>query len=196
MNDPIIYLASRSPRREKLLKMIYPDIRTFSVETPEEFFPDESPIETVKRIALEKMAAAIPLVESGIIITADTIVVLDDRILGKPVDENDAQAMLRFLSNNTHSVYTGFCVYNKHDRRQILDYEHTRVTFHPLSDAEIDKYVSSGSPLDKAGAYGIQEDFGAVFIKGIEGCYYNVVGLPLSKVYHSINELRNYDSKA
>nr|HPI37597.1 Maf family protein [Ignavibacteriaceae bacterium] len=122
----------------------------------------------------------------GIYITADTIVVYKNKVLNKPVDENDAYKMLSFLSNKTHTVYTGFCIFNSVNNKLINDFEKTDITFRKLGKDEIWDYIKSGSPMDKAGAYGIQDDYGAVFIKKINGCYYNVVGLPLTKVYQSI----------
>ena len=94
--------------------------------------------------------------------------------------------MLKNLSGRTHHVFTGFSIYNSENNKVITDFENTLVTFRELTDSEIDDYISTGSPMDKAGAYGIQDDFGAVFIEKIDGCYYNVVGLPLAKFYHSL----------
>ena len=125
----------------------------------------------------------------GILITADTIVVFDKEIIGKPKSKRDAKLILEKLSNNKHFVYTGFVVKNSVSKKIIIDYEKTEVTFRKLSSSEINSYIASGSPMDKAGAYGIQDDFGAVFVSKINGCYYNVVGLPLSKLYSALNEI-------
>jgi septum formation protein len=156
------------------------------VDTPEVFKNGEKPVSAVKRIALEKLAAAKEIVKDGIIITADTIVVINGKILGKPTDKKDAEKLLNTLSGKRHVVYTGFSVYNSRSKKVITDYEKTYVTFRKLLNDEIKEYVESGSPLDKAGAYGIQDDYGAVFITKINGCYYNVVGLPLTKVYQTL----------
>ena len=102
--------------------------------------------------------------------------------MGKPNNKADAVKMLQLLSGKSHFVYTGFTVYNSVNNKQFSDYEKTKVTFRKLELSEIEKYVNSGSPLDKAGSYGIQDDYGALFVKKIEGCYYNVVGLPISKL--------------
>ncbi len=184
--DQKIYLASKSPRRKILLEQINLEFKVFSVDTPEIFIKGETPIATVKRIALEKLQAAKEKVKDGIIITADTIVVIDGKILGKPVDKKDAVKLLKTLSGKRHIVYTGFSVYNSRSKKVITDYEKTYVTFRKLLNDEINDYVETGSPMDRAGAYGIQDDYGAVFITKINGCYYNVVGLPLTKVFQTL----------
>jgi septum formation protein len=181
-----IYLASKSPRRKKLLEQINLKFELFSVDTPEIIKKGERPVNAVRRLSMEKMIAAREIVKNGIIITADTIVVIGGKIIGKPVDENDAVNMLRKLSGKTHIVYTGFSIYNSVNNKIITDYEKTFVTFRNLNINEIRDYVKSGSPMDKAGAYGIQDDYGAVFISKINGCYYNVVGLPLTKVFQTL----------
>lgn len=184
-----VYLASASPRRKKLLKQLNIRFKSFAVDLDEEILDGEHPIKTVKRLAEQKMALASRKVKSGIIITADTIVVLENKIIGKPTSAKDAYSILKFLSGRTHFVYTGYVVKNVTSDKSITEYEKTAVTFRDLSDKEILEYIEGGSPMDKAGAYGIQDDFGAVFVKKISGCYYNVVGLPLAKLYHSINEV-------
>lgn len=181
-----IYLASKSPRRKKLLEQIKLSFKILPVETPEIFRNGERPVDAVRRIALEKLEAAKEIIKEGIIITADTIVVIHGNIIGKPADKNEAVRMLKQLSGNTHIVYTGFSVHNSVTQKTITDYEKTYVTFRKLNIKEIKEYVGTGSPLDRAGAYGIQDDYGAVFIKKINGCYYNVVGLPLTKVFQTL----------
>ncbi len=189
LSDYKFYLASKSPRRRKLLKLLQIRFKSFSVNLEEQITDGEHPVKTVKRLALEKMNAARKKVNDGIIITADTIVVLDKKIIGKPENPKDAERILKLLSGKRHFVYTGFSIFNPFNNKQLVDYEKTAVYFHELTNAEIRKYVLSGSPLDKAGAYGIQDDFGAVFIKKINGCYYNVVGLPISKLYKRLLEI-------
>jgi len=181
-----IYLASKSPRRRKLLKQLNLKFKSFSVDMDEKIHKNESPSKAVLRLSREKLALAKLKAKNGIIITADTIVVLNKTILGKPVNKKDAFRILRFLSGKTHIVYTGYSIYNSNNDRTISEYEKTEVTFRELTDDEIKEYINGGSPMDKAGAYGIQDDFGAVFIKKINGCYYNVVGLPLAKFYHAL----------
>lgn len=186
-NDiPLIYLASKSPRRRKLLKQLNLNFKCFSVDIEEVIKKNEKPHISVKRLALEKMDKAREFVNEGMIITADTIVVLNGKVIGKPKDKADAKRILKKLSGEIHTVYTGFSIRNTITNKTITDYEKTFVEFRNLSDKEIEDYIKTGSPMDKAGAYGIQDDFGAVFIKKITGCYYNVVGLPLTKVYQSL----------
>jgi len=143
-------------------------------------------------LAKHKNDYAQKLINEGIILTADTIVVLKDKILGKPKDKEEAEKMLSELSGKTHKVYTGFMLSKISENKkisEILSYEKTSVTFRNLSQSEIINYIGTGSPFDKAGGYGIQDDFGSVFVKKISGCYYNVVGLPLSHVYSSIKKI-------
>lgn len=186
-----IYLASKSPRRRKLLNQLGINFKSFSVDLNEEVVDGEHPVKTVKRLALHKLEVAKRKVRKGIIITADTIVVLDKKIIGKPGNKKEAKLFLSKLSGRTHTVYTGFAVYNSDTSKSILDYEKTFVTFRVLNKKEISDYVDAGSPMDKAGAYGIQDDFGAVFVSKINGCYYNVVGLPLSKLYTSLHKIES-----
>ena len=181
-----IYLASKSPRRRKLLKQLGIKFKSFSVDLNEEILDGEHPIQTVKRLAKHKSEAAVKKIKNGIVITADTIVVLDGEIIGKPKNEVDAFKILSKLSGKTHSVYTGFMIRNLYSNTQIIDFEKTEVTFRKLEPQEIRDYITTGSPMDKAGAYGIQDDFGAVFVKRIDGCYYNVVGLPIAKLYQAL----------
>ena len=181
-----IFLASKSPRRKKLLKQLNLNFRILDIEIDEKISNGEKPVHAVKRLSLDKLNEAKNYVKKGIIITADTIVVLDKKIIGKPVNNKDAQRILKKLSGKTHSVYTGFSIFNSVKGKTITDYEKTLVTFRKLTSNEIEDYIKTSSPMDKAGAYGIQDDFGAVFIEKINGCYYNVVGLPLTKVYKSL----------
>lgn len=181
-----IYLASKSPRRKKLLEQInlHPEIIHCHFD---EDFDSRKKVSTIaKSLALQKMEVAKNENKKGLIITADTIVVIDGKILGKPNSVKQAIAMLKNLSGRKHFVYTGFCVFNSITGKIINDYEKTEVTFRKLIESEIKDYVAGGSPMDKAGAYGIQDDYGAIFIEKINGCYYNVVGLPLTKVYQAI----------
>ena len=184
-----IYLASKSPRRRKLLKQIGLNFKSFSVEINEVPLKNELPVNCVKRLASMKLNEALNKIQNGIIITADTIVVLDNKIINKPFSKKDAVKFLKMLSGKTHTVYTGFSILNTLNNKKVSGFEKTKVEFRKLSDDEIKEYVDSGSPMDKAGAYGIQDDFGAVFVKKITGCYYNVVGLPLSKIYESLKKV-------
>lgn len=181
-----IFLASKSPRRRKLLNQLNLKFKSFSVEMDEKIYKNEIPSKAVIRLSKEKLNLAKVRVKNGIIITADTIVVLNKMILGKPENKKDAFRILKLLSGKTHTVYTGYSIYNSTNNKTISEYEKTKVTFRVLTNEEIEDYIQGGSPMDKAGAYGIQDDFGAVFIKKINGCYYNVVGLPLAKFYHAL----------
>ena len=184
-----IYLASKSPRRRKLLNQINLNFKSITVDLEEKIIPGEKPSTSVKRLSKEKLEIARQKVNHGIIITADTIVVLNRKVIGKPKDKKEAKRFLTKLSGKVHSVYTGFSIYNSENKTLLTDYEKTFVEFRRLNEKEIDDYIKSGSPMDKAGAYGIQDDFGAVFIKKINGCYYNVVGLPLTKVYQTLMKI-------
>ena len=145
----------------------------------------------VEAIADEKAAAvagSLPGHLSGaLVLGADTVVVLDGDVLGKPASREEAAAMLRRLSNATHRVFTGISLRHPTSGAAATAHEVTAVRFAPLSDAEIERYVATGSPLDKAGAYGIQDDHGALFVERIEGDYYNVVGLPLRLLYETLS---------
>ncbi len=178
-----IYLASKSPRRKKLLEQINLHPEILHCHFDEEFNSKQRVSVIAKKLALQKLDEAKKLNKKGILITADTIVVINGKILGKPESIHQAVAMLKNLSGKKHFVYTGFCVFNSLNGNMVNDYEKTEVTFRKLNESEIKEYVAGGSPMDKAGAYGIQDDYGAIFIKKINGCYYNVVGLPLTKVY-------------
>jgi septum formation protein len=180
-----IYLASKSPRRKKLLRQLNLKFKTIDLHFHEKYNDGEDPVFLVKRLSLEKLNKALLKIRKGIVIAADTVVVIDNHILGKPKNINDAKRILRKLSGRTHFVYTGFSIYNSSNNKVLTGFEKTSVTFRKLTSSEIDDYISTGSPMDKAGAYGIQDDFGAVFIEKIDGCFYNVMGLPLAKVYQS-----------
>lgn len=185
-NHPPIFLASKSPRRKKLLHQLNLKFKVLSVEIDENRKGNELPGKMVKRLAVEKLDASKHMVDTGIIITADTIVVLNGEILGKPESKSDAVKMLKKLSGKTHTVYTGFALHNTESDKTIIDFEKTYVTFRKLGTNEISDYINTGSPMDKAGAYGIQDDFGAVFVKKISGDYYNVVGLPIARLYANL----------
>lgn len=181
-----IILASASPRRKFLLSLLGIPFSTTSVEIDEDNYESTEPHKIVCELAERKAIKASKTLQNELIITADTLVFLDHLILSKPKDPDDAFRILKTLSNRTHQVYTGFTLLIQNKGIKITDYEKTNVTFRNLQDDEIYAYIQSGSPLDKAGAYGIQDDFGAVFVERIEGDYYNVVGLPLCKLYNHL----------
>lgn len=183
MKYPKLILASSSPRRKKLLRQVGLSFIVRPSAAEEHFRSTESPAQNAKRIALEKALNVRDSLKSGIIVGADTIVVLGKTILGKPRDKEEAQRMLRMLSGKTHQVYTGFALVDVKTGKRYAGVEKTSVTFRKLSTDEIRRYVASGSPMDKAGAYGIQDDYGAVFVEKVEGCFYNVMGFPLSRFF-------------
>ena len=183
MKFPPLILASQSPRRRLLLKQIGLKFSVRPSSVAEDVLDHESPEQNVRRIALAKALDVAKRVRSGIVVGADTIVVLGSEILGKPRTAVEAKRMLRKLSGRQHVVYTGFALVDASTGRKIVDIERTKVQFRRLNPGEIDEYVASGSPMDKAGAYGIQDDYGAVFVERVEGCFYNVVGFPLTRFY-------------
>jgi septum formation protein len=187
MNQRIrLILASRSPRRQLLLKQIGYTFVVRPSRIEEQLDRRHSPAWNAKHLALRKAADVASRTERGVVVGADTIVVLGKRVLGKPRDRGEATRMLRSLSGRSHSVYTGFALVDSESGRMYSDVVKTRVWFRPLGREEIDAYVASGSPLDKAGAYGIQDDFGAVFVERIQGCFYNVVGFPLVRFHRAL----------
>ncbi|MFZ1978472.1 MAG: Maf family protein [Bacteroidota bacterium] len=177
---PLI-LASRSPRRKKLLRQIGLHFRIIPSGADETFQKEISPARNARNVALRKARDVAGRLKKGIVIGADTIVVLNRNILGKPVSSEDAKRMLRLLSGGKHCVYTGIALVDVRSKREWSAVERTFVKFRKLSSDEIDRYVASGSPMDKAGAYGIQDDYGAVFVEEVHGCFYNVVGFPLAR---------------
>ncbi len=178
MAGPII-LASNSPRRKDLLRQIGLEFSIDPADVDERVLPGESPEEYAVRVALDKARLAASRAVAGIVIAADTIVVVGDEILGKPADAGDAERMLKMLSGKAHRVITGLVVMDAATGRTLTRTSITRVWFRRLMQQEIVSYIATGEPLDKAGAYGIQER-GALLVDKIEGCYFNVVGLPLS----------------
>lgn len=185
---PLI-LASRSPRRLALLSQIGIPVRVVSCDIPELFDDALSPAANAEVLARQKAECVAATVPEGVVLGADTIVVINGTILGKPRDPDDACAMLGLLSGRTHTVFTGFALVDNPSGRSASGVEATHVTFRTIPRDEIEEYVRGGSPMDKAGAYGIQDDYGAVFVTRIEGCYYNVVGLPLARVYDELLRL-------
>jgi len=177
--DESIILASNSPRRKELLRQIGVRFESEPAYVDERILPGEGAEEYAVRVALDKAIAAADRAGRGIIIAADTIVVLGTTVLGKPVDAKDAERMLGMLSGKMHTVITGLVLVDAGTGKTQKRVAVTHVWFRNLTDEEIVTYVATGEPLDKAGAYGIQER-GALFVQKIEGCYFNVVGLPLS----------------
>lgn len=180
-----IILASASPRRKEILELA--DLK-FDVmpSDAQEITTKTAPNEVVMELASIKAKDIYKKSEKqSMIVGADTVVAYQGQILGKPTDEADAKRMLTMLSGQTHEVYTGVCVIE--DGKTKTFYEGTKVTFYEISDEQIDRYIKTGEPMDKAGSYGIQGK-AAVFIKGIEGDYYNVVGFPIARFLQEITK--------
>jgi len=176
-----IVLASASPRRQELLKQIGLDFEVKAAQVDETLPLNLPPGEAVCELAYRKARETAGAIGDGIVIGADTVVVNGDTVLGKPADYADAFETLRRLSGKDHLVITGFCVMDAATGKVAKASESTRVIFRRLTDREIQAYVDSGEPMDKAGSYGIQ-GLGAVLVESIEGCYFNVVGLPLTRL--------------
>jgi len=186
-----VILASQSPRRRQLLSQIGLEFSTQPSSFDEDSIPlSLPPEEYVQRLAIGKAAdIASRLKEKHLVIGADTTVVLERSILNKPANKVEAKSMLERLSGKTHTVYTGIALVAAPEGIKISAVQKTDVTFRPLQKEEIALYVDSGSPMDKAGSYGIQDDFGAVFVEHINGCYYTIVGLPLEMLYRKLRAL-------
>lgn len=184
-----IILASGSPRRKQILKDAGFRYEILSLDVEETFPPDMDVLQVPAFLATKKMYYACHLIpeDEALIITADTVVILDGEIIGKPLDEQDARHILRKLSGKTHQVITAVCLRNG-EQEQCFE-STTKVNMLPMTDEEISNYVDTARPLDKAGAYAIQEWIGLNKISSIEGDYYNVVGFPMSKIYP---ELQRY----
>lgn len=183
-----IILASSSPRRIEMLKNFNLHFKIVP-SNYEEVIVDKLPEDLVCYLAENKAREVCSRVEGdSLIIAADTMVFIDKKVLGKPKSREDAYSMLRSLSGRRHDVITGLCIISKGSNKKYMDSETTGVFFKELSDEEIWNYINTGEPLDKAGAYGIQ-GFGGLFVKRIEGCYFNVVGLPVSKLYSALGEM-------
>ena len=182
-----IVLASASPRRKELLKLIFNDFEVrpadISEELPDDIFGDKA----AEYLACAK-ADSLKASEEELLIACDTVVVFEEKILGKPENRDQCRKMLKILSGNTHFVYTGVCILGGGQRRSFT--EKTEVTFNLLSEEEIENYMNTGEPFDKAGGYGIQGR-GALLVKCICGDYFNVVGLPVSRLNREILDFKN-----
>lgn len=184
-----LVLASKSPRRKEILQAAGISFDIITADTPEDYPEGLAVKEIPVHIATNKALAVARLVDrQSTVLAADTIVALDQQILGKPKDLDQAAAFLRLLSGKTHQVITGVCILDQ--GQKICLQQTTQVCFLPITDAQIQYYVEKYKPLDKAGAYAIQEWIGMVGIAGIEGDYYNVVGLPIARVSATLSDLR------
>ena len=186
-NLPKIILASKSPRRQELLRLMDVDFRIVLKEVDESYPGHLSPQEVAIHIATKKAEAFDEEIGDEVVLTADTIVVIDGQILGKPETPEHAVEMLKTLSGKVHQVITGVCLLHKHQYNKFFDV--SEVFFRKLTDEEITSYVKKYNPLDKAGSYGIQERIGLIGIERINGSYTNVVGLPTEKLYQQLKNL-------
>ena len=181
----MLILASQSPRRRELLSMVGLEFEIITADIDETMDTSLSVEEAVARVCEKKAAAVGVSHPDDLIIAADTIVVVDGVVLGKPHSEEEARAMLRRLSGRSHTVMTAYCLWQ--NGQWDTHVEQTHLRFRTLSDAEIDAYVATGSPMDKAGAYGIQDQAG-IFVESLDGDYYNVMGLPLCALVQGLRK--------
>lgn len=182
----MIILASASPRRQELMKIAGFNFKVCVAQGDEYLDPALHPDDAAMAVAGQKAREVAKKYPHDCVVGADTIVVLDDTVLGKPKDEDDAVVMLKLLSGREHTVYTGVCIIN--GEKETCFAESTKVEFYPLEVEEIHAYVASREPMDKAGAYGIQ-GLGCVLVKKIEGDYFNIMGFPIAKVVRAIRAM-------
>ncbi|MCH2666242.1 Maf family protein [bacterium] len=187
MKEPLI-LASASPRRADLLHMIGCRFDIHPSDIEEKIPAGLPPLDVVRRLASQKAAYVEVQYPNRIVIGADTIVVVDNRVLGKPTDRESAAQMLRILSGRTHQVVTAVILRHKASDGEVSETATTDVVFRSLSDAEVSRYLDTDEPYDKAGAYGIQGG-AAFFVESIRGCFYNVVGFPISKFWTALDRM-------
>lgn len=184
----MIVLASKSPRRQQLMHRITDDFIVDVSHIDESTSLNLSPIEAVKDIAKRKGLDIVKRHPGKIVISADTIVVIDNMILGKPIDENDASRMLNLLSDRTHQVITAFCLLK--DDKFLEEYVISEVTFYKLNQELINSYIKSGSPMDKAGAYGAQDNKDFLIVKNIVGSVDNVIGFPVDEIITALDKFK------
>lgn len=184
-----IILASGSPRRKELLERLKLTFEVQISQIDEEAYEKTRPGQYVETLAFEKASDIAKHIDTdAIVIGCDTVVVLDNQILGKPANHEQAKDYLKALSGRSHDVYSGIAILDVRSGKQYIAHEITKVQMKSLDDYEIDHYITTGEPADKAGAYGIQ-GIGAVFIEGIAGDYYNVMGMPINRLYRGLREL-------
>jgi septum formation protein len=183
-----LVLASSSPRRHFLLDLVRIPHRVVVPRVREEDHAHENPVKHVRRLARLKALSVRRQVKQGIILGADTVVVLGGDILEKPQDRDDAARMLKRLTGHWHQVYTGLALVDAASGREVWGHERSLVKIRRMTASEIDAYIATGEPMDKAGAYGIQ-GYGAAIVEKVNGCYFNVVGLPIVKMLYLLRDL-------
>lgn len=183
-----VLLASKSPRRKSLLEKLDIDFKIITNIETDETYPDNLKITEIPKFLAKKKAKSYKniITEKNILITADTIVILKNKVINKPTDSKNAKSILQSLSNNMHTVITGVCITSK--QKQICFSEKSQVFFGELTNKEIEYYINKYKPFDKAGAYGIQEWIGYIGISKINGSFYNIMGLPLKKLYENLKK--------
>lgn len=188
----MLLLASASPRRKELLTQAGYTFSAVPANVDETVTPGTPPAQIVTQLARTKAMAVFKSHPQDTVLAADTIVVFQNEVFGKPKNEEEAKAMLRLLSGRRHDVYTGFCICRGNGTH--CEAQRTEVEFFPLSDQEIEDYVKTGEPMDKAGAYGIQGR-GALLVKEINGDFYNVMGLPIGRIYRILRDMQKDTEK-
>ena len=191
-NHGTIILASASPRRTELMSLAGIEFSVVPADICEDVLPGEIPAAHVMRLSREKADAVAAVTNGRFFVGADTVVVLDDRIMGKPADEGEAFRMLSALSGRTHDVITGFTVFDKVSSIHVSRNVRTEVIFKEITESEIRAYIATGCPMDKAGAYAVQGG-AAHFVRAIGGSYTNVVGLPMTELYETLCQLGALD---
>lgn len=184
-----LVLASRSPRRAEILNAVGWPFEMVAANIDESRFESEAAVPYVRRLAQAKAETVANNLPSGLVLGADTVVLIDEEILGQPRDAEDARRMLKLLSGRWHEVLTAVALLRAGESRSVVDHEKTRVRFAEMSVAEIDWYVDTGEPMDKAGAYAVQGS-AALFIEEIQGDYFNIVGLPVRLAYKLARTMR------
>lgn len=186
-----LILASNSPRRKELLGGLGIPFEVRVLQGIDESYPESIPTDKIAEFIATNKAKAYEVADDEILITADTVVIVDDEILGKPADADDARKMLRKLSGKSHHVITGVSL-KSYDKQKTFSVD-TEVTFKTLSESEIDYYVTRYKPFDKAGAYGIQEWIGYIGVTSLRGSYFNVVGFPVQRIYDELCKSFHFD---
>ncbi len=181
---PKILLASKSPRRQEILTKSGFDFELVNIDAAENYPPELKNNEVCEYLALHKAMHFLEPIGSNLLVTADTIVCIENQVLNKPENQEHAYEMLRLLSGKKHTVYTGVCM--KTDKKTHVFSVATQVEFYELTDSEILQYIQNCQPFDKAGSYGIQDWMGYLGVKGINGCYFNVMGFPAAQFYREI----------
>lgn len=188
-----VILSSNSPRRKELFAGLGIDFEVRVISGIDESYPADIPLKEVPLYIAKEKAAAYDVGADELVVTADTVVIVDNEILGKPVDEDEARKMLRKLSGRSHEVTTGVCLTTCEQQRSFA--VTSEVTFKKLSEEEIDYYVKNYHPLDKAGAYGIQEWIGYIGVTSLYGSYFNVMGMPVQRIYEELRTTFGFELK-